>query len=336
MQKYVNSELAPSTTTGHPWLYSIKEPKDMEELVDNHVYVGKWKLFCNNLDEVWAKAKTAYDNAELTGVTQMKCPTGSASGNILFFCSNSDVKDKILESGKRILNVMNYATTPDIRYSVASKDMYVLTNHLFQRPNFLVIDCETTGLPKGGNPRNTEDYENSRLLELGYVLYNPNTFEQLATYSKLVRPDDFVVRCTDIHGITQDMAYEEGVSIADVLDHLDRIMPTFGVVISHNIAFDIKILLSEMFRYGRFEMYNRFLSNRFMCTMAIGTQMMGQKRRVSLSRLMEHLNVTALQKHRALPDAQMCLDCLIEMKKRKESGNTSVRMTFSDLGIPML
>jgi len=292
----------------------------MEELINNHLDVGHWELFYPDLDLAWDLANIAYASGTIPGVTQMQCETGKKTGLIRFFCSNSDDKKHILNTGRFIIDQTGYDATKRVEYKGRANYVIVIA------PNSLVIDCETTGFARGKDPKVLEHFDNARLLELGYVLLNTNTSGIISTYSQLVKPDNFQVRATEIHGITTTMANQDGVSIHQIFDHLESIIDNFGVVVAHNITFDTSILLSEMHRYGREELYRKFASKMFMCSMAIGTKMMGQKKQVSLRNLVQHLGVAEEQQHRALPDAMMCCNCMTKMRELRDNGDTSVVM----------
>ncbi len=108
----------------------------------------------------------------------------------------------------------------------------------------LVIDCETTGLPRQNNscPSRTYVYDTSRLLEFAYILYDTTKNIKISTYSTLIKPDNFIVGATKIHGITTEMA-NTGIPINELFDHLESIINDFECIISHNLEFDIKKII---------------------------------------------------------------------------------------------
>jgi DNA polymerase III epsilon subunit-like protein len=192
----------------------------------------------------------------------------------------------------------------------------------------LVIDCETTGLPKRNNayPSQLHIFDSSRLLEFAYILYDTATGTKLSTWNKLICPDGFVVGATDIHGITIEMA-NTGICIEELFDHLESIIDKFECIVSHNIDFDIRVVLSEVYRYKRSALYDALLGKKFLCTMLIGSNAFNDGKYMSLSLLVDRLDLDSFVSHRALPDAEAALNCLIELKKLKE---TNKKIKFTD------
>mgnify|MGYP006091112097 CR=1 FL=1 len=89
--------------------------------------------------------------------------------------------------------------------------------------NVLFIDTETSGLPttigfnKYHDPIYTKYYDNSRLLELAYVVFNDKK-EKIISKEFIITPDNFTVSNSHIHGITDKMITENGKNIDDVLN----------------------------------------------------------------------------------------------------------------------
>lgn len=191
----------------------------------------------------------------------------------------------------------------------------------------LTIDTETTGLPKRNNicPSQSHVFDSSRLLEFAYILYDTETDTKLSTYSELIYPNGFTVSATDIHGITAEMA-DNGIAIEELFDHLESIIDKFECIVSHNIDFDMRVLLSEVYRDNRESLYNALLSKKFLCTMVIGGNAFNDGKFISLSRLVDQLELDSFISHRALPDAEASLSCLIELKKLKET-NKKIKFT---------
>jgi len=191
----------------------------------------------------------------------------------------------------------------------------------------LVIDCETTGLPRKNNayPSQYWMFDTSRLLEFAYILYDTTTNVKLSTYSNLICPDNFEVKATEIHGITKYMA-STGVDIEELFDHLESIIDNFECIVSHNIDFDMRIVLSEVYRYNRQVLYDKLLSKKFLCTMTIGGNAFNDGKYIGLESLTIKLGLDSFVAHRALVDAEIALDCLVEMMKLKET-NKKIKFT---------
>ena len=115
--------------------------------------------------------------------------------------------------------------------------------------NFIAFDTETTGLPKVRNAKfsNLEAYEECRLLSVAIVEFDSD-FNEIGSYHKIVKPDGYAVKATEIHGITQEQAEQEGEPFATILAEVLFMFSNVNTVVGHNIGFDLNVLASEMFR----------------------------------------------------------------------------------------
>ncbi len=122
----------------------------------------------------------------------------------------------------------------------------------------LVIDCATTGLFKwNADPTKPEGFDKSRLLEFAYILYDTKSKVESTSYTTLVKSEGFIIKGIEFHGISDT---SNGISMDELLDHLESIINDFECFVSHNIDFDMKIILSEIYRKGRFQLYNSFVN----------------------------------------------------------------------------
>ena len=86
-------------------------------------------------------------------------------------------------------------------------------------------------------------------------------------------------------------------------------------IISHNIGFDINILLSECYRLEHNELIDNIENRKKKCTMRLGKKYMNYHKSPKLIELYKHLfNKDIIQEHRALIDTEMCKDCYFGMK----------------------
>jgi DNA polymerase III subunit epsilon len=116
---------------------------------------------------------------------------------------------------------------------------------------YLVVDCETNGLPRDWKARYTDVANWPRAIQIAWALYDADHRELLAA-AHLIRPDGFeippdVVR---VHGITTERARAEGRLIADVLGELSAAVAKATVVVAHNASFDGSVLAAEYLRLG--------------------------------------------------------------------------------------
>ena len=189
--------------------------------------------------------------------------------------------------------------------------------------NILFIDLETTGLPlykSFGNyypPNFLEKYECSRMIEIGYIIYS-NREGILKENDSLIKPDNFIITNSRFHGITNEDCKKKGDSINNVLNQLEKDIINFNIktIISHNIKFDINILLSEIYRYKFLKLFNKIAKLKLECTMLLGQYIMKVNKYPKLIELYKFLfNKSFPQKHRALDDVKCCFKCYIKMLK---------------------
>jgi DNA polymerase III epsilon subunit-like protein len=179
--------------------------------------------------------------------------------------------------------------------------------------NLMVLDTETTGFPSSRNPEELEKFNNARLIELGYIIFD-KTRKDIKKYDDLVKPNNFVITNTYIHGITHENAVKNGKNINQVLDQLTLDLKNVDGIICHNISFDMAIILSEAYRANKLELIELINQKLHFCSMAIGKKFMKNDKNPKLIELYKFLfNKDFIQDHRALSDCVACLDCFLSM-----------------------
>lgn len=180
------------------------------------------------------------------------------------------------------------------------------------------LDLETSGLPvrKGFNryhdPKESIFYNPSRIIEIGIVVCSSGVVMEKESF--LIKPDDFYIHNSHIHGINQQEAEINGLSINEGLNIVFRMLSDVSKIVCHNKGFDINILLSECYRYQFLELAQRIINMEQDCTMELGKLYMNVKKSPKLIELYEHLFKKKLvQTHRALDDALACQQCFYKM-----------------------
>ena len=111
----------------------------------------------------------------------------------------------------------------------------------------LAIDIETHDW------KNPQDNSYSRVIQVAWISYDEEE-KEIGTECYYIKPDGFEIsaKATALHGITNEKAKEEGKSLKFVLDKLSTSLKTVktndGVVIAHNIKFDVNGISQEMKR----------------------------------------------------------------------------------------
>ena len=139
----------------------------------------------------------------------------------------------------------------------------------------LIIDVETTGFPDSRNlPRdahpcieNTQMYDGARIVQISMMLCNER-FETVEMTDFVVRSEGFAIPNAHIHGITDAIAAESGVSFVDVVvPCLSRLLAHASHIVAHNARFDMSVLRSELFRRGLQPVLAAVDEKKVFCTM---------------------------------------------------------------------
>jgi DNA polymerase III epsilon subunit-like protein len=126
---------------------------------------------------------------------------------------------------------------------------------------FLVFDTETTGLPlrfkDTPSPTNLHAWPN--IVQLSYVIYDTEKKELTKLVDSIIKllphisiPEEAV----NIHGITRTISTEKGLPISDILYPLIEDMMCVDLIVAHNLEFDKKMILAELFRCLKTDVYN--------------------------------------------------------------------------------
>jgi|APGre2960657444_1045066.scaffolds.fasta_scaffold00035_28 DNA polymerase-3 subunit alpha len=184
-------------------------------------------------------------------------------------------------------------------------------------PTALIFDTETTGLPPRANDptRRFAHYrkwgDNARLVQIAWQICGPQG-QVLERYCTIIRPDGFVIplEASNVHGISQDNAMNEGIPIDEVLEKLFRSIETFEVerMVAHNCQFDYHVIASELYKLQwkkEMECWKKLPS---FCTMLRGTPQ--RERFMKLSVMYEKLIGTmddSIRLHQADSDVELCV-----------------------------
>ena len=184
---------------------------------------------------------------------------------------------------------------------------------------YLVIDTETTGLPKSWKASVTNLNNWPRLVQIAWIQYDKSG-TILKTCDYLVKPDGFTIpkAASIIHGITTEKAISDGRSVIDVLNEFELDANDSNWIIAHNMSFDEMVIGAELLRRGK----KNLLANKSkICTKAVSTDycaIPGPRgyKWPTLSELYLSLFGTDIPEgHDALVDAKICAKCFFELKR---------------------
>jgi len=138
----------------------------------------------------------------------------------------------------------------------------------------LIIDTETNGLPiisglKWGeypNYRDLDKYHNSRIVQFTTMICDHN-FNELSLDDAIIKRDGFDIFNKEFHGITNEISDNQGVPFLNVANDFYTYLKDVKYIFAHNIAFDINVIKSELFRYGLFHIIEEIEKKELVCTM---------------------------------------------------------------------
>ncbi len=193
------------------------------------------------------------------------------------------------------------------------------------------IDLETTGLPttisfyKYYGYDQLKKYEKSRIIQIAVkiVEYSEGKERIVATHDYIIKPDGFKVANTKFHGITQEIAEEQGTGFVTVMERIKGDLLTCDVFVAHNVLFDKNVLLSELFRYNLHDLVRKIDSMKEFCTSSncdgITKLQCGYgTKQPKLGELYKFLFKSEPKNlHNALADVDTCIACFNEMLRRE-------------------
>lgn len=180
------------------------------------------------------------------------------------------------------------------------------------------FDTETTGLPpRSVAPTESTQWEGCRIVQIAWELYDADTGEFVKKEQFIIRPDNFEIpdSAARIHGINTVIANEQGSDIHDVMNALATDLAEAKIAVAHNMAFDDRVLLSELYRYNLGDIAATWSSIEKKCTMLMGT--LPRQKWPKLSELYTRLFGTApdanITLHRADADVSLCSQCYFKL-----------------------
>lgn len=187
------------------------------------------------------------------------------------------------------------------------------------------FDFETTGIPNWKIPSDSE--EQPHIVELGAILADASTGKIHSKLSFIVKPDGWTIpqETIDVHGITNEMADEQGIPEKDVANHLLSLCEQSNFNrCCHNRTFDQRIFRIALKRY-RPEMLDRWAEkDNFTCTMWGSKDLCKIPKKsgkgYKLPTLSEAheilLGEPVYGAHRAITDAEACLDIFLAIQNK--------------------
>ncbi|MCX6180706.1 MAG: DNA polymerase III subunit alpha [Bacteroidetes bacterium] len=114
---------------------------------------------------------------------------------------------------------------------------------------YLIFDTETTGLPRNWNAPITDTDNWPRCVQIAWQLHDD--MGRLVEHKDyLIRPEGYNIPydAERVHGISTELAEEQGVDLLMVLEDFNRALSLCKFVVGQNLGFDLKIMGCELHR----------------------------------------------------------------------------------------
>jgi DNA polymerase III epsilon subunit-like protein len=201
------------------------------------------------------------------------------------------------------------------------KTLFSDLENLKSAGTYLFFDTETTGLPRNWNAP-VEDVDNwPRMVQIAWAVYKDGV--KISSCNYIIKPEGFEIptESSKIHGITNERADREGVSLQIVLKEFYNLVKESDFLVAHNISFDQMIVGAELLRNN---MRNIISTKEKICNMEISTSFCaipkankyGGFKWPKLSELhMKLFGEEFNDSHNAMADVEATAKCFWEMKR---------------------
>ena len=185
---------------------------------------------------------------------------------------------------------------------------------------YLIFDTETTGLPRSWKAPLTDTNNWPRCVQIAWQLHN-EMGEIIEHKDFLIRPDGFDVpyEVEKIHGISTELATEEGYELSEVLDSFSKAVSKAKFIVGQNVGFDVNVWGCEFHRAGKDIDWTSMPvldtcteKTALLCEIPGGRG--GKFKLPNLTELYSHLfNETFAEAHNATADVEATTRCFLEL-----------------------
>ncbi|MHA7844558.1 MAG: DNA polymerase III subunit alpha [Winogradskyella sp.] len=190
---------------------------------------------------------------------------------------------------------------------------------------YLIFDTETTGLPKRWDAPITDTDNWPRAIQIAWQLHDAmgNCIDH---QDYLIKPDGFNIPydAEKIHGISTELAEEQGISLTEVLEKFNAVLEKTKFVVGQNVGFDLNIMGAE---FVREDVANQLQELPVLDTCTEHTAELckipggrgGKFKLPTLTELHEFLfKQPFAEAHNATADVEATTRCFLELVRRKE------------------
>ncbi len=189
---------------------------------------------------------------------------------------------------------------------------------------YLIFDTETTGLPKRWDAPITDTDNWPRCIQIAWQLHD-EMGRLIEHQDYIINPDGFNIPydAERIHGISTELAVEEGISIQEALEKFNTALAKSKFIVGQNVGFDVNIMGSEFYRYG-IESTLATMPVLDTCTETTAEMLRlpggrgGKFKLPTLTELHEYLfGEPFAEAHNATADVEATTRCFLELVKRE-------------------
>ena len=199
---------------------------------------------------------------------------------------------------------------------------------------YLIFDTETTGLPKNWKAPITDTDNWPRCVQIAWQLHD-EIGELIEDQNYLIKPDNFEIpyESQKIHGISTELAFEDGKSLDEVLEKFNQSLEKSSFVIGHNVNFDINVIGCEFYRQ---QQKNSLSSKKLLDTCTEDTALLcelpggrgGKYKLPTLIELHEFLfDASFKEAHNATADVEATARCFLELIRIKRFNEDQLGVT---------
>jgi len=189
---------------------------------------------------------------------------------------------------------------------------------------YLIFDTETTGLPKRWDAPITDTGNWPRCIQIAWQLHD-EMGKLIDHQDYLIKPDGFNIPydAERFHGISTELAYEEGISLHEVLTKFNYALAQTKFIVGQNLGFDINIMGCEFYRLGIDSAMNS-IPVLDTCTELTASLLKlpggrgGKFKLPTLTELHQYLfDVPFSEAHNATADVEATTRCFLELVRRE-------------------
>ena len=138
----------------------------------------------------------------------------------------------------------------------------------------LFIDTETNGLPDmkdmvwGNYPdfHDSKKYDSARIVQLSFIVTDKQ-YNNLDLQDYIIKREGFDINNSEFHSITNEVSDKEGIDFDEAFNAFYESLKKTDHIIAHNIAFDISVIKSELYRRKLFHIIEEINKKKLLCTM---------------------------------------------------------------------